>query len=87
VECREGFLTLIPALPKMGVVALPTESSLVPPLHQISVGHFPGVDGLRFCIPVTIRAPLLASSIVRPFHDRRGRGDTLLCPEVIRVLE
>lgn len=63
-------------------------SSLVPP--WVSVGHFPGASELRSCICVTIRARLLASSIVRSFHDRGTQGEPgghLVSPEVIRVLE
>lgn len=52
---------------------------LVPPC--VSVGHFPGANDLRFCICVTIRArALLASSIVRSFHDQGGRGHTWFPP-------
>lgn len=83
MECRERFLLLIPALPKVTVV-LPTAhgGSLVP--RWVSVGHFPGANDLRFCICVTIRARILASSIVRSFHDQGGGGH-LVSPEVIRV--
>lgn len=85
MECRERFLLLNPALPKVSVV-LPSAhgGSLIP--RWLSVGHFPGANDLRFCICVTIRARVLASSIVRSFHDQGGGGH-LFSPEVIRVLE